>query len=165
MISEQVRDYCRRYGVQSIRLAEVTGVVEQAESVCDIVIDFEDGYRVRFKLPTVDTPAALGVVELGAGGEVHVEAAQSAPAEEVLSDFFKRIEKRLGKIRHEQSVQNITYLGNTFVLNNKTIFDVVDDEGGRLSIEMHRGDERRPAMLLASALLDGLYDGSIKLCK
>jgi hypothetical protein len=62
-------------------------------------------------------------------------------------------------------VQNITYLGNTFVLNNKTVFDVVDDEGGRLSIEMHRGNERRPAMLLASALLDGLYDGSIKLCK
>ena len=163
MISERVRDYCRRYGVQSIRLTEVPGVVEMAASVCDIVVDFEDDYRVSFKLPTVDTPAALGVVGLGADGEVYVENAQPEPAEELLADFFKRIETRLEKIRHEQSVQNITYLGNTFVLNNKTLFDVVGDEDGRLAIEMHRGEERRPAVLLASALLDGLYDGSIKL--
>jgi len=54
---------------------------------------------------------------------------------------------------------------NTFVLNNKTVFDVVGDEDGRLSIEMHRGGKRQPAVLLASALLDGLYDGSIKLRK
>jgi hypothetical protein len=26
---------------------------------------------------------------------------------------------------------------------------------------MHRGEERQSAMLLASSLLDGLYDGSI----
>jgi hypothetical protein len=163
VISESVRDYCRRYGVQSIRLGEVAGVVEGAESVCDVVVDFDDGYRVRFKLPTVDTPAAVGVVELGGAGEVHVEHGDADPPEELLSSFFQRIETRLEKIRHEQSVQNITYLGNTFVLNNKTVFDVVGDEDGRLSIEMHRGGERQPAVLLASALLDGLYDGSIKL--
>ena len=165
MISALVRDYCQRYGVASIRLAEAPGVVESAAAVCDIVIDFDDGYRVRFKLPTQETPAADGVVELGAGGEVHVEYGGPDPTEERLANFLKHIEKRMEKIQHEQSVQNITYLGNTFVLNNKTVFDVVDDEGGRLSIEMHRGNERRPAMLLASALLDGLYDGSIKLCK
>jgi hypothetical protein len=165
VISTSARDYCQRYGVQSIRLAKVAGVVEDAESVCDIVVDFDDGYRVRFKLPTAETPAAAGVVELGGAGEVHVEHGDSEPAEELLSGFFQRIETRLEKIRHEQSVQNIAYLGNTFVLNNKTVFDVVGDEDGRLSIEMHRGGKRQPAVLLASALLDGLYDGSIKLRK
>ena len=98
-------------------------------------------------------------------GEVHVEHGGAGTDETALADFFRRIETRLAKIQHEQSVQNITYLGNTFILNDKTVFDVVGDEDGRLSIEMHRGDERKPAMLLASALLDGLYDGSIRLYK
>ena len=163
MISEISRDYCQRYGLQSIRLAEVPGVVENADSVCDIVVDFVDGYRVQFKLPTGETPATDGVVELGSGGEVHVEHGGAGTEEAALAGFFRRIESRLAKIQHEQSVQNITYLGNTFILNNTTVFDVVADENGRLSIEMHRGEERQPAMLLASALLDGLYDRSIKL--
>jgi hypothetical protein len=162
MISQPVRDYCQRYGLQSIRLAEVPGVVADADSMCDVIVDFHDGYRVRFKLPAADTPAAAGVVELASGGEVQVEYGHPAPDEDQLAAFFQRIATRLEKIQHEQSVQNITYLGNTFVLNNKTVFDVVGDEDGRLSIEMHRAGERRPAMLLASALLDGLYDGSIK---
>ena len=163
MISETSRDYCQRYGVQSIRLSEAPGVVDNADAVCDIVVDFVDDYRVQFKLPTGETPAVDGVVELGAGGEVHLEHGSAGADEAALAGFFRRIESRLAKIQHEQSVQNITYLGNTFILNNKTVFDVVADEDGRLGIEMHRGEERRPAMLLASALLDGLYDGSIKL--
>lgn len=165
MISELARDYCQRYGVQTIRLSEVPGVVENAESVCDIVVDFDDDYRVQFKLPTAETPATSGVIEFAVGGEVRVAQGQQEPSEAVLAEFLNRIETRLEKIRHEQSVQNITYLGNRFVLNNKTVFDVVTDEDGHLGIEMHRGDERRPAMLLASALLDGLYDGTIRLDK
>ncbi len=165
MISPTVRDYCQRFGLQSVRLAEVAGVSEGAASVCDIVVDFADGYRVRFKLPTAETPAASGVVELGPAGEVHVEHGHAVPDEEQLRGFFRRIETRLEKIQHEQSVQTITYLGNTFILNDKTVFDVVGDEDGRLAIEMHRRGERKPAVLLASALLDGLYDGSIRLYK
>jgi dihydroxyacetone kinase DhaKLM complex PTS-EIIA-like component DhaM len=165
MISAITRDYCQRYGLESVRLAEVSGVSEGAAAVCDIVVDFVDGYRVRFKLPVDHTPAANGIVELGAGGEVHVEHGGSGTDEAALAAFFQRIETRLAKVQHEQSVQNITYLGNTFVLNDKTVFDVVGDEDGRLAIEMHRGEERKPAMLLASALLDGLYDGSIRLHK
>ena len=163
MHSALVRDYCQRHGVQCMRLARAPGVVDGAGAVCDVVVDFTDGYRVQFKLPMAETPAQEGVVELGASGQVQVENGMPGTDESALELFLKRLENRLEKIRHEQSVQNITYLGNTFVLNNKTVFDVVGDEDGRLSIEMHRGGERQPAMLLASALLDGLYDGSIKL--
>jgi hypothetical protein len=161
MVSELTREYCQRFGLLSIRLSQAPGVADGAAAVCDIAVDFLDGYRVQFKLPAADTPAAEGVVELEADGRVRVGNGLPAPDEAVLRRFFRRIESRLEKVRHEQSVQNVAYLGNTFILNNKTVFDVVADEDGKLTIEMHRGGERRTAMLLASALLDGLYDGSI----
>lgn len=165
MDSPLTRDYCQRYGLRTVRLAQSPGVVAGADAVCDVQLDFADDSRVQFKLPVSETPVAGGVVELGADGEVQVESGLPGADEAALGQFFQRIESRLQKIQHEQSVQNITYLGNTFVLNNKTVFDVVADEDGRLTIAMHRGEERRTAMLLASALLDGLYDGSIKLFK
>ena len=161
MISDVARDYCQRYGLQCVRLASAPGVVDGAGLVCDVRVEFADGSRVHFKLPAAETSAVDGVVELDAQGQVRFEHGGCSTDEGALTRFFAGIESRLEKIRHEQSVQNITYLGNTFVLNNKTVFDVVADEDGRLSIEMHRGSERARAMLLASALLDGLYDGSI----
>ncbi len=163
MVSSLARDYCRRYDVERISLTEMSGVVEGAESVCHMDIDFVDGYQVQFKLPLADTPAADGVIAIGGDGTLAMAPDKPGSDEEALARFFALIEPRLAKIQHEQSVQNITYLGNTFVLNNKTVFDVVDDDDGRLTIEMHRGEERRQAMLLASSLLDGLYDGSIRL--
>jgi len=156
-------EYCQRYGVACIRMVEMPGVVDGADLVCNMTIEFADGYQVEFKLPLRDTPAADGVLALVGSGEVEVQAGYAGSDEDKLASFFAGIESRLEKIQHEQSVQNITYLGNTFVLNNKTVFDVVADEDGRLTIEMHRGEERQAAMLLASSLLDGLYDGSITL--
>jgi hypothetical protein len=163
MISPLTKGYCQRYDVVRISLVEMPGVVEGAESVCHMDIDFADDYRVQFKLPLADTPAADGVIALEGDGGIQVAPDRPGSDEETLGRFFAAIESRLAKIQHEQSVQNITYLGNTFVLNNKTVFDVMDDDDGRLTIEMHRGDERQQAMLLASSLLDGLYDGSIRL--
>jgi hypothetical protein len=162
MFSELTRDYCQRYAVRAIRLSEAPGVVAGADTVCNIDIDFSDGYRVQFKLPAVQALSPQGVSRLEVSGEVQIRQGRPAAGEADLRVFFKEIESRLAKIQHEQSVQNISYLGNTFVLDNKTIFDVVADDDGRLSIEMHRGDRRQEAMLLASSLLDGLYDGSIK---
>jgi len=60
-------------------------------------------------------------------------------------------------------VQTIAFLDNNFVLNGKTVFTVVEDVEGRLGIELHKSDDRQPAVLLASSLLDGLYDGSIQM--
>ena len=94
-------------------------------------------------------------------GDGTVIAVGSAALEKELEEFFKSIEGRLRRIRHEQEVQKIEYLGNTFSLNGKTVFDVIADEDGKLTIGMHKGDERKKAMLLASSLLDGLYDGSV----
>jgi hypothetical protein len=161
-MSPITREYCQRYGIQQIGLELQSGVVDTAERVCHLELVFEAGYKVQFKLQ--GELALLGdkLSQLQGDGSVSCLAGvDAAGLETELETFFKFIEGRLQRIRHEEDVQNIEYLGNTFVLSGKTVFDVVADEDGKLSIEMHKGDQRQQAMLLASSLLDGLYDGSI----
>ena len=163
-MSPVTKAYCQRFGISQIDLQLQPGVVESADRVCHLTINFRQGYRVQFKL--LGQQALLGerLSRLSADGAVATEAAiDSQSLEGEISDLFHSIEGRLVRIQHEEEVQSITFLGNTFVLNNKTVFSVVEDVGGRLSIEMHKGDARQRAVLLASSLLDGLYDGSIKL--
>jgi len=153
-----------RYAIAHIGLEMQAGVVDSADRVCTLSLEFLPGYKVQFKL--LGEQALLGerVSELLTDGRViTTSGATPAELEEPLENFFRGIESRLDRIQHEEKVQGITFLGNTFVLNNKTVFDVVADDDGRLSIEMHQGQQRKPAMLLASSLLDGLYDGSIVL--
>ena len=162
-MSAVAREYCQRYGVQGISLELQSGVVESADRICHLELQFEAGYKVQFKLQ--DSLALLGEKVRGINGDGELDVVPGCNAdglEEELESFFKSIEGRLIRIRHEEDVQNIEYLGNTFVLNGKTVFDVVADEDGQLSIEMHKEGGRQQAMLLASSLLDGLYDGSIK---
>ncbi len=134
-------------------------MVATAEQICHLNLEFEAGYGVQFKLQGQE--ARLGSKLSRLEGDGTVIAVGSAALEKELEEFFKSIEGRLRRIRHEQEVQKIEYLGNTFSLNGKTVFDVIADEDGKLTIEMHKGDERKKAMLLASSLLDGLYDGSV----
>lgn len=164
MTSPVTRDYCQRYEIEHITLGLQSGVVASADKVCHLNLHFVAGYKVQFKLQ--GEQASLGERLLSLRGDGSLECAAGVDAsslEDELQVFFKSIEGRLIRIRHEEDVQNIEYLGNTFSLNGKTVFDVVADDDGRLAIEMHKGDVKQPAMLLASSLLDGLYDGSIKL--
>ena len=163
-MSATAKAYFQRYVISHIELQMQPGVVDSADLVCNLVLKFEPGYQVEFKL--LGEQASLGdrVANISPDGVVTTVSGSSADdLEDELVAFFKSIESRLDRIEHEERVQGITFLGNTFVLNNKTVFDVVKDVDGRLSIEMHRGDVRQTAMLLASSLLDGLYDGSIVL--
>jgi len=163
-VSAVTRHYCQRYEIERIELEMQSGVVDSAELVCNLLLKFEPGYQVQFKLQ--GEQAALGerIAGMSSDGAVSTLSGQStAEMEEDLAAFFSSIESRLDRIAHEERVQSITFLGNTFVLNNKTVFDVIEDVDGRLTIDMHKGSERQSAMLLASSLLDGLYDGSIVL--
>jgi hypothetical protein len=156
------QSWCSRYGISCIDLQLMPGVVETADQVCNLNLQFDEGYSVEFKL--LGESALLGkrISSIKGDGRVSTAAGvEESALEEELETFFKSIEGRLARIQHEEEVQGITFLGNTFVLNNKTVFDVVADEEGRLTIEMHKGEERQQAMLLASSLLDGLYDRSI----
>lgn len=163
-MSPAAQAYFQRYAISHIDLAMQPGVVDSAEQVCNLTIKFVPGYQVQFKL--LGEQALLGEKVSGfcPDGQIATTSkASGADLEQQVELFFQGIESRLDRIHHEETVQSITFLGNTFVLNNKTVFDVVADEDGRLAIEMHKGDDRQSAMLLASSLLDGLYDGSIVL--
>ena len=163
-MSPVAKAYFERYTISHISLEMQPGVVDSADRVCNLLIKFVPGYQVQFKL--LGDQALLGerVTGFAPGGVVNSTSAASASGlEQQFEHFFQSIESRLDRIQHEEKVQSITFLGNTFVLNNKTVFDVVADDDGKLSIEMHKGQERQAAMLLASSLLDGLYDGSIVL--
>ena len=163
-MSAVARDYFKRYAISRIALETQPGVVDSAERVCNLNLTFEPGYQVQFKLLGKEALLAERITGLSPNGVVTTVSGGDATDLEVeLEAFFKSIESRLDRIEHEERVQSIVFLGNTFVLNNKTVFDVVKDEDGRLTIEMHRGTDRQIAMLLASSLLDGLYDGSITL--
>jgi len=154
--------YFQRYAINHIELQMQPGVVDSADLVCNLLLKFEAGYRVQFKLQGDLATLGKRVTAISAHGEIEeIHSGSSADLEDKLEVFFRSIESRLDRIQHEERVQGITFLGNTFVLDNKTVFDVVDDDDGRLTIEMHSGNERKSAKLLASSLLDGLYDGSI----
>jgi hypothetical protein len=163
-MSEVAKGYFQRYSISHIELQMQPGVVDSAERVCQLTLKFEPGYQVQFNLQGEQAILGEHITSIYPNGAVTTLTGDSpGNIEEELTAFFKNIESRLDRIAHEEQVQGITFLGNTFVLNNKTVFDVVEDEDGRLTIEMHKGNQRQSAMLLASSLLDGLYDGSITL--
>ncbi len=158
------KNYFQRYALSHIALEMQSGVVESAELVCNLLLKFEPGYQVQFKLLGEQSLLGKRIKSLSPDGIVTTVSGDSAAdMEDDLEVFFNTIESRLDRIEHEEKVQSIVFLDNTFVLNNKTVFDVVEDIDGRLTIEMHKGEQRQSAMLLASSLLDGLYDGSIVL--
>ena len=163
-MSTVARAYCERFDISRISLEMQPGVVEHAEPVCHLELKFHPGYQVQFKLQGERALLGERIATIDADGKVIAAGgADTGDLEADLEQFFKHIESRLIRIAHEERVQSITFLGNTFVLDNKTVFDVVEDVGGQLTIEMHRGAQRQSAKLLASSLLDGLYDGSIVL--
>jgi len=156
--------YFERYAIDHIALQIQAGVVESADQVCNLSLEFIAGYSVQFKLQGEQAKLGEHISGINKGGVIIPgKTGTASDLEEKLTLFFQSIESRLDRIEHEEKVQSITFLGSTFILNNKSRFDVVDDADGHLTIEMHRGDTRQSAMLLASSLLDGLYDGSIVL--
>lgn len=69
----------------------------------------------------------------------------------------------MAKIHKEQSILHIQPVGKTFLLMDKTRFDVLADDGeGQLSIRIYREGEVSEAGLAANDLLDGLYSGIIR---
>jgi len=144
--------------------------VTAAHRVCNLEFTFAAGerhgsYKVNFKLQGEDARIGETVAAIELNGTVVPAegAGNGSPGAEVVDVFLRRIERRIGKIKQEQSVQSVTFLGNRFLLNGTTTFSVVSDDEGLLGIEIDRGEVRQPAQMMASNLLDGLYEGSIQL--
>ncbi len=106
-MSETSRAYFERYEIARIDLEMQPGVVDSADRVCNLTMEFTPGYRAQFKLQgeqallgnTVRSFLPNGVVELQAD-------APQADHERLYQAFFRGIENRLEKIQHELAEGN-----------------------------------------------------------
>ena len=166
---DRVADFCRRHGIERITMTLMDGVTA-AHRVCNLEFTFaaaerHGSYTVNFKLQGDDARIGEAVAAIDVNGTVVStgNAGDGSPLAEAVEAFLRRIERRIDKIKQEQSVQSVTFLGNRFLLNGTTTFAVVSDDEGLLGIEIDRDGVRQPAQMMASNLLDGLYEGSIEL--
>jgi len=165
---ERIADFCRRHGIERITMVLMDGVTA-AHRVCNLEFTFaaaerHGSYTVNFKLQGDDARIGETVAAIDLNGTVvpAEEAGDGSPQAEVINDFCTPIERRVGKIIQEEHVQSVTFLGNRFLLNGTTTFSVVSDDEGLLGIEIDRKGVRQSAQMMASNLLDGLYEGSIE---
>jgi hypothetical protein len=127
------------------------------------------GYVVSFKL--LDKASDAHRYLRGIGGQLSdfrvqlTEETQGMGSNAIagkVRDFIATIKERVEKIHKEQSILGTRPVGKIFVLNNKTRFKVLADDGeGQLSIEIMGKKGGREAKLAANDLLDGLYVGLI----
>lgn len=127
-------------------------------------------YKVEFKLTEqyvdiVDILTSIRINPVTVSLTDKAFEMDQAMMELTLRSFFKFIAPRMDKAKQEEEIQSIPFVDNTFVLNKKTTFKVLADDGeGRLTIEIigqshHSADE---LMLSSHGLMDGLYSGMIK---
>jgi len=175
-IQSLVSDFFERYEIRSISIEKGLGITNSTE-IRDINMlfikeqtDQSLDYSVEFKLQRECADISQYIKAINTGPEFTIELTQGANnidpqvLNDKLQNFIEAIRDRVKSALKEQTVQNISYVGNTFILNNSTRFKVLSDEGeGRLNIEVLTKDKPLDALLTASGLLDGLYLGSIKL--
>ena len=174
----QASDYFSRNELRSLTIKRGLGITKNTEiSDIDIIFikDKEDeklDYSVKFKLQTECADIFHFVRAINTSPTFSIELTketkkmQAELVNEKLLSLIEIIRDRVKSAQKEQKVQNISFVGNTFILNNSTKFKVLSDDGeGRLNIEILTRDMPMDALLTASGLLDGLYLGSIKLAE
>ncbi len=168
-------DFLRCFDIRSMAITKGSGITSDTE-ISDISIFFIKqpekqslDYRVQFKLQNecADICRYMSAIHTEPVFSIELtHECQKMRAEQVndkLRSFIGIIRERVKSAQKEQKVQDISFVGNTFMLNNSTKFKVLSDEGeGRLNIEVLTGNTPLDAKLTASGLLDGLYLGSIK---
>ncbi|MES9926460.1 MAG: hypothetical protein ABW152_20490 [Candidatus Thiodiazotropha endolucinida] len=168
-----ISGFFNEYGIRIINITKGEDIRKDEVSHVEIVFAAEtdsDGKDtvVSFKLTeqasdlhryisTIDC-STNPILDLTASGEKLVAGAVRGR----LWHFINTISPRVAKIHKEQSILATRPLGKTFILNNKTQFKVLKDDGeGHLTIGIIDGDVVREAKLSANDLLDGLYVGMI----
>ena len=175
-IKSVVSDYLVRNEIRSIWIKRGVGITKNREiSDIDIIFikdknDQSQDYSVKFKLQTECSDICRYIKSIVTTPSFAIEPAEDREKiqfEQLNMKILSLIEvilERVKSAQKEQKVQNISYIGNTFVLNNSIKFKALSDDGdGRLNIEVLTKDLPMDALLTASGLLDGLYLGSIKL--
>ena len=171
--------FFEQYRLDSLRVTQDTDIRGKPVSLVDIGFaptqgSDSDRYQVAFKL--LEQTAGNGAADshqflraIGPPPACTLEltpAGQSLSAEQLqqrMDQLIAAISSRVAKIHKEQSILHIQPVGKTFLLMDKTRFDVLTDDGeGQLSIRIYREGEVSEAGLAANDLLDGLYSGIIR---
>jgi hypothetical protein len=173
-----IADFLKRYEIRSMHIDRGLGITNSTEisniNIMFIKVEADESldYSVQFKLQSCCADSFQYLKSIKAGAEPGIElnsrltTKDSETVNYKLQSFIDLIRERVISAQKEEKVQNISYVGNIFILNNSTKFKVLSDEGeGRLNIELLSTDKPLDAMLTASGLLDGLYLGSIKLVR
>lgn len=180
--------FFEQYRLDSLRVTQDTDIRGKPVSLVDISFapaqgSGSDRYQVAFKL-------LAQVEEEGAAGNEAADshqflraigppptctldltpAGQSLSAEQLqqrMDQLIAAISARVAKIHKEQSILHIQPVGKSFLLMDKTRFEVLADDGeGQLNIRIYRdggiNDLGNEAGLAANDLLDGLYSGIIR---
>jgi len=171
-----VYDFISRFKIRSMTIAKGMGIGDSKEisDICIFFIKQQENnnldYCVQFKLQNECADINQYIKAIHTVPEFSIELTQqcrqlnTGRVNDRLQAFIRIIRERVKSAQKEQEVQDINFVGNTFILNNATKFKVLSDEGdGRLHIEVLTRDFPLDAKLNASGLLDGLYLGSIKL--
>lgn len=171
-----------QYRLDSLKITQDTDIRGKPVSLVDIRFVPAQGsgaerYQVAFKLLAHDgdngaVDSHLFLHAIGSPPECALEltpAGQSLSGEQLqhrIDQLLAAISTRVAKIHKEQSILHIRPVGKTFLLMDKTRFEVLADDGeGQLSIRIYRdggkNDLGNEAGLAANDLLDGLYTGLI----
>jgi hypothetical protein len=171
--SALLREFFTAYDVRSLRISQSADIRDEEVSQVDIGFGQNAGqaaqnYAVTFKLLDQATDTHCYLLGIGAPPDFKLEL--TGPGRELGQDemrgrikaFIEAITPRVAKVHKEQSILGTQPLGKTFVLYNKTRFEVLADNGeGQLTIRIIRQDGSDEAILSANDLLDGLYSGAI----
>jgi hypothetical protein len=173
-----VSDYLLGNEIRSISIKKGVGITKNSEiSDVDIIFitdknDQSQDYSIKFKLQTECSDICRYIKSIVTTPNFAIEPAEYREKIQIeqfnmkILSLIEIIRERVKSAQKEQKVQNISYVGNTFVLNNSIKFKVLSDDGdGRLNIKVLTKDLPMDALLTASGLLDGLYIGSIKLAE
>jgi len=168
-----LQDFFRSHDIRSIRISRAADIRDT--EVSQVEISFGGGaesdsqtYEVTFKVldRASDTHRYLGGIGPAPGFALELnDLGKELGRDEIgsrVSAFIRAIESRVAKVHKEQSILGTRPLGKTFLLYNKTRFEVLADNGeGQLVIKIIRKDGSDEASLSANDLLDGLYSGAI----
>ncbi len=168
-----LQDFYTEFDIQSIRISQATDIRDAEVSQVDIGFGSDSGdssqnYAATFKVLHEASDTHRYLSGIGAPPDFKVDltaAGKELGPEEIcnrIRTFMDAVRSRVAKVHKEQSIMGIRPLGKTFVLHNKTRFEVLDDDGeGQLRIRIVRKDGSDEAGLTANDLLDGLYSGAI----
>ena len=170
-----ISDFITEYTILSLDVEKSIDLTE--EEISHLTFHcFHEGdresheYKVEFKLTEkyidiVDLLTSIRIYPIAVTLGEKAADMDRGMLELTLRSFFKFITPRMDKAKQEEEIQSIPFVDNTFVLNKKTTFKVLADDGeGRLTIEIigkshHTAEE---LMLSSHGLMDGLYSGMIK---